>query len=375
MNLKDFKAGTYLQQYQYKSFLPSKINQTWVWSDPELNILLEKAMLNLSQLDAYSHIVPDIDLFIHMHIVKEANKSSRIEGTKTQIDEDLLTEDYVNPEKRDDWYEVQNYIQAINYAIDQLKKIPLSCRLLKKTHEILLQGVRGQRKSPGEFRRSQNWIGGSNLSDAIYIPPPHEGVPELMSDLEKFWHNSSIQVPYLIRIAMSHYQFEAIHPFLDGNGRIGRLLITLYLVSNKILTKPSLYLSDFFERHRPSYYQALSRVHESNDIIHWIKFFLNAIIETAEQGKITFQKILELCNEINNYLLSLGRRANSVKMIFDYLYKKPVTSAPDLIEKVELSKRPINEILNKLVKSNYLIESTGYQRNRIFKFKKYLDLF
>ncbi|MCK4329059.1 Fic family protein [candidate division WOR-3 bacterium] len=375
MNLKDFKAGTYLQQYQYKSFLPSKINQTWVWSDPELNILLEKAMLNLSQLDAYSHIVPDIDLFIHMHIVKEANKSSRIEGTKTQIDEDLLTEDYVNPEKRDDWYEVQNYIQAINYAIDQLKKIPLSCRLLKKTHEILLQGVRGQRKSPGEFRRSQNWIGGSNLSDAIYIPPPHEGVPELMSDLEKFWHNSSIQVPYLIRIAMSHYQFEAIHPFLDGNGRIGRLLITLYLVSNKILTKPSLYLSDFFERHRPSYYQALSRVHESNDIIHWIKFFLNAIIETAEQGKITFQKILELCNEINNYLLSLGRRANSVKMIFDYLYKKPVTSAPDLIEKVELSKRPISEILNKLVKSNYLIESTGYQRNRIFKFKKYLDLF
>lgn len=207
MKQEQFKAGIWRQQYQYKSFQPVLVDQPWTWEDPSINILLEQATKAVGELNAFSLIVPDIDLFIVMHVVKEAQTSSRIEGTQTGIDEVLLPEEQISPEKRDDWREVRNYIDAINTAIKELEKLPLSNRLLKETHAILLRGVRGEHKQPGEFRTSQNWNGGSGLADAAFIPPHHSEVPELMGDLEKFWHDDVVMVPNLVRIAISHYQF------------------------------------------------------------------------------------------------------------------------------------------------------------------------
>lgn len=375
MKIEDFQSGTFIQQYQYKSFMPALVNVEWVWQDPMINTLLERATRALGELNAFSFIVPDIDLFIHLHVLKEANQSSRIEGTQTHMDEAVMDLSQIDPEKRDDWQEVQNYVQSMNAALIELKTLPLSVRLLKNTRAILMQGVRGEHKAPGDFRTSQNWIGGSSLNNAVFIPPHHNDVPDLMSDLEKFWHNESMQVPDLIKIAISHYQFETIHPFLDGNGRIGRLLITLYLISRGLLNKPSLYLSDFLEQHRGSYYDALTRVRASNDLGHWLKFFLTAVIETAEKGKQTFQSILALRNELESKMVTLGRRAENARALLLELYKKPAVSVNDVAGLLGLTHRAANGLVAQFVELDILEEITGYQRNRMFVFRKYLALF
>lgn len=375
MNLNKFKSGVYRQQYQYKSFLPEQINHTWVWDDPKINVLLEKATQALGELNAFSFIVPDIDLFIQMHITKEAQASSKIEGTKTNIDEAIMDKSVINPEKRDDWQEVQNYIAAMKHAVKKLEELPLSNRLLKEMHKILLTGARGEHKLPGDFRRSQNWIGGSSLSDAVYVPPIHEEVPALMSDMEKFLHNEEIEVPHLIKIAIAHYQFETIHPFNDGNGRCGRLMITFYLVANKLLIKPSLYLSDFFERNRTSYYDALSRVREANDLSHWIKFFLNGVITTAEKGKKTFQEILKLKNDIDARIVKLNRKAERGREFVHYLYRKPIVSINDIADALKITPKSAISLAIDFEKMKILKESTGYKRNRVFTFENYLKLF
>ena len=375
MKLEDFKAGSYRQQFQYQSFTPTSVNHVWYWQDPQINTLLESATRNLSELNAFSLLVPDVDLYIQMHIVKEANTSSRIEGTRTQMDEAIMDQEQIDPERRDDWQEVQNYIQAMNEALDELSRLPLSNRLLKKTHGILLQDVRGENKMPGEFRRSQNWIGGSNLKDAVYIPPGHDELLELMADLEKFWHNDQIEVPHLIRIAISHYQFETIHPLLDGNGRIGRLLITLYLVSNGFLSKPSLYLSDFFERHRVAYYDSLTSVRISDNLIQWIKFFLTAIIKTAEKGQQTFRDILNIRDKMAGKIVSLGRKAENARKLIMHLYRKPVLSGAAAPQLLGVTPRAANALINDLERLNVLKEITGFKRNRVYVFEEYLRLF
>jgi Fic family protein len=375
VNLKDFKAGYFKQQFQYQSFYPTTVDRQWLVDDPKINVLLEKATQLLGELNAFSLIVPDVDLFIRMHILKEANSSSGIEGTQTSMDEAVMKIEEIAPEKRDDWQEVQNYVNAINYAVEKLAELPLSNRLLRDTHSILMAGVRGGRKYPGEFRVSQNWIGGSNLSDAVFIPPHPDDVPELMADLEKFWHDEEIDVPHLIKIAISHYQFETIHPFLDGNGRIGRLLITLYLVNHHLLAKPTLYLSDFFEKHRPSYYDALSRVRESNDLIHWLKFFLNAVITTSDKGKNTFIGIFKLREKFENRILSLGRKTQSAKKLLQFLYSKPIVTTQDIREELKISERTARDLIQEMTRIELLQEVTGYKRNRIYSFKSYLDLF
>ncbi len=376
MNLKNFKAGVFKQQYRYKSFTPFPINHTWVWDDPKINTLLEHATRALGELNAFSLIVPNVDLFIRMHVIKEANTSSRIEGTATTMDEAVLPrKEEIAPEKRDDWEEVQNYVKAVNFAIKELEDLPLSNRLLRKTHAILMQGVRGHHKTPGEFRLSQNWIGGTSISDAVFIPPSHEELPELMSDLEKFWHNDQIDVPHLIRVAISHYQFETIHPFLDGNGRIGRLLITLYLVSHGLLAKPSLYLSDYFEKNKGAYYDALTQVRASNDLAHWIKLFLVAVIATAESGKKTFQEILALRDEVEARLLIMGRRAKNGRRLLAMLYRQPTLNSGMVSKELRISKVAADKLVGCFVKAGILVEITGFKRNRLFQFKRYLRLF
>ena len=290
MKIEEFKSGSYLQQYEYKSFSPTFINNEWTWEDGKINTLLAEANRKLGSLDTFSLQVQDINIFIEMHIAKEATKSSKIEGTQTEIEEALKNVSDIAPERKDDWQEVHNYIEAMNTSINKLKTLPVSTRLLKDAHRILMSGVRGEHRNPGEFRASQNWIGGASLKDATYIPPVHTELNELMSDLEKFLHNEKIEVPYILRAGIAHYQFETIHPFLDGNGRIGRLLITLYLVSTNLLSKPALYLSDYFEKHRQLYYDNLNNVRIKNDMSQWLKFYLVGIIETSEKSIYTFKR-------------------------------------------------------------------------------------
>ena len=375
MDISKFKSGTYVKQNRYDAFIPTTINHEWTWTDARINTLLEEATNALGELNAYSRIVPDIERYLRLHVVKEASESSRIEGTQTKIDEAIRPIEEIKPERRDDWQEVQNYIMAMNEAISALQHLPLSTRLLRNTHRTLLQSVRGSNKLPGEWRRSQNWIGGASLRDAVFIPPPHLQIPDLISDLERFWHNDKIDVPHLIRIAISHYQFETIHPFLDGNGRIGRLLITLYLISKGLLSTPSLYLSSYFDQHRAAYFESFSVVRGSNDMGHWLRFFLLAVRDTARTGVETFQKILHLRDDIENRILTLNQRAGNARNLLSFLYHQPITSVNEVASFLEVTHQTANRLVRDLVKLGVLREGTGFRRNRRFEFHEYLGLF
>ena len=375
MKFEEFKSGQHVQHYKYRSFEPTLINQAWGWDDLSINTLLEAANRSLGELNAFSLIVPDIDLFVRMHVLKEAQQSSKIEGTQTGMDDVLLNEAHIQPEKRDDWLEVHNYVDAINTAIEAMETLPLSSRLLKQTHQILMQGVRGEHKQPGDFRASQNWIGGSSLVDAVFIPPHHESVGNLMGDLEQFWHNEGIPVPHLIRIAISHYQFETIHPFLDGNGRIGRLMIPLYLMHHGILAKPALYLSDFFERNRSSYYDALMRVRTSHDLLHWVRFFLNGVTETAIRGKEVFQAILKLREHVEHEVVILKARAPIARRLLQVLYRQPIISASEISTELKISTPTAHKLVDTFVDIKILKEFTNRQRGRLYVFDEYFKLF
>lgn len=373
--MKNFNAGTYISQGYYKSFQPTLINRQWYLENMEVIQLLSKADRELGRLDMYSNYIPNIDLFISMHVLKEATKSSMIEGTQTNIEEALREREDIPLDKRDDWEEVQNYTHAMEAAIKDLEKLPFSSRLIRQTHKRLLQGVRGEKRLPGEFRRSQNWIGGATLNDAMFIPPVHTSIPELMSDLESFVHNREIFFPELLKIALIHYQFETIHPFLDGNGRVGRLMITLYLVSKGILKKPILYLSDFLETHRRHYYENLMLVRAKNDISQWFKFFLVGVIETASNGIKTFDNILQLQKHIDQELQTLGSRAANAQKIMNYLYHKPLINAEKVNEVAGISYPSAYKLIGDLERLGIIKEITGGQRSREYIFERYINLF
>lgn len=376
MYIEAFKAGRLEKGLSYRYFVPELINRQWEWKTPQLSTLLEKASISLGELNSFARLVPNIDLFIQLHVTKEAVISSRIEGTRTNMDEALMSEGEISPERRNDWLEVRNYSEAMKNAIKELEQLPLSSRLLCKAHERLLSGVRGEHKMPGEFRRSQNWIGGASLNDAIFIPPAHIYINELMGDLENFLHNESIHVPAVMRIGIAHYQFETIHPFLDGNGRIGRLLITLYLISQKILHQPLLYLSAFFEKNRSLYYDNLTRVHEKNDLMHWLKYFLTGLDETARQASKTLSEILKLKEQLENRLHErAGRRTPSALVLLTHLFKEPIISVKQAERICDLSKKATNDLVSLFVKQGILKEISGKTRYRLFLFATYLELF
>ena len=373
--MKQFKSGQYISQGYYKSFQPEFINRQLQIDNMEILQLLSQADRELGRLDMYSKYIPNIELYISMHVLKEATQSSKIEGTQTNMDEALLEKEDLPLDKRDDWEEVQNYIKAMEWAIEHLDKLPFSSRLIRETHRVLLQGVRGEKKQPGEFRISQNWIGGATINDAVFIPPVHSSVPDLMGDIEKFIHNEEFHIPELLKIGLVHYQFETIHPFLDGNGRIGRLIIPLYLVSKGILQRPVLYLSDFFERNRQLYYDNLTIVREKNDLEQWYKFFLVGVIETAKIGIVTFDNILQLQKQIDIDIQKLGSRALKAKKVIDYLYKKPMITADKVSDIASVSMPSSYKLISELEKLNILQEKTGGQRSRVYAFDNYIKLF
>ncbi len=376
MNINDFIAGQYEPQYQYQSFLPTKIHHPWLIADAEVQDLLGRADRALGELNAFAQLIPNIDFFIQLYVAKEATQSSRIEGTQTNIEDALKQVADIAPDVRDDWSEVQNYIQAIHFAIAQLDTVPFSNRLLKDTHAVLLQGVRGEHRLPGEFRSSQNWIGVS-LKNAVFVPPHHQQVLDLMSDMELFLHDENHRVPPLIKIAIAHYQFETIHPFLDGNGRLGRLMIPLYLASEQLLVKPALYLSDYFERNKTAYIDHLMAVRQGNHLRQWLIFFLYGIEHTARASIALFKAILALKGQIEQEVLPRFsyRRQDKAQQLMRHLYSRPVLEIKTIANLLETTPNTASALVADFVSQGVLFEITGQQRNRLFVFKHYLALF
>ncbi|MBL4586697.1 MAG: Fic family protein [Flavobacteriales bacterium] len=373
--MKPFRSGKFIQQYKYKSFLPTLLKESFDWRSATVLNLLEKASAQLGELNSYSKTVPDINFFIEMHKTKEATTSSRIEGTRTSIDEAVLSENNVAPERRDDWEEVQNYIKALNHSVERLGELPLCIRLLREAHEILLSGVRGENKLPGIIRTSQNWIGGADIKSASFIPPHHNDLLNLLTDLENFWHEESSEMPYLIKAAITHYQFETIHPFLDGNGRIGRLLITLQLLDAELLDRPTLYISDFFEKNRSAYYDALMTTRRSNDMDHWLRLFLTGVIETAESSKKTFVQIGELRKSYTEQITQLGRRSKLADKLLLKMYSNPIMSPREVESELGIAPATANRLLKAMEQIGLVKEKSGRERNRLYVLHAYLNVF
>jgi len=372
------RSGKYVNQLnnelRYKAFVPNFLPFE-IKIDNELQSLLSKADLALGRLDGIAETLPDVDFFILMYVRKEATLSSQVEGTQATFADVLKAEAKIEDlEIHKDVDEVLNYIKAMNYGLEQLKTFPLSLRLIKEIHKILLAGVRGEGREPGEFRRTQNWIGGSTIQRAYFVPAPPQEIMPLLDNFEKFLHDKS-PLPILIKTGLLHAQFENIHPFLDGNGRIGRLLITFYLCQQKILNKPLLYISDFFKKYRQEYYDRLNAFHEKDDIEGWLKFFLEGVAITAEEAVETSKKILKLREKDSEKIFSLGRSAKKAKLVFDFLFHSPLITIKD-VERITGLKNPnALALINKLVKFEILKEITGRKRNKIFAYQKYIKLF
>jgi len=344
--------------------------------DPAIREEIDQALISLGRLDSVATLLPDIDLFPYTYVRKEAVLSSQIEGTRSSLSDLLLFElEEVPGAPLDDVIEISSYVLAINHGIKRLREeFPLSNRLILEMHAILLSEGRGREKDPGEFRRSQNWIQGTRPGNAFYVPPPHERVADTMGDLEKFLHDVPQRTPILIKAALMHAQFETIHPFLDGNGRIGRLLITLLLCHDKILRHPLLYLSLYFKQHRDQYFQLLTKVRTEGDWEAWLKFFVIGVREMAEGAVATARRLNDIFHEDRQAIRELGRMAGSALRIHQVFQKRPIANAPFLALVTKMSPPTVAAALRALQKVKIIEEVTGRKRKRLYAYKKYLRL-
>lgn len=368
----------FLEQ-KIKAFVPPPLPPVPPVRVDRFHGLLEKANQNLGRLDGIASILPDPYFFIYMYTRKEALLSSQIEGTQSSFFDLLLFESREAPDKNSslDVLEVSNYVKAMNHGLEQIREkgSPISLKLICDIHRILLSGVRGGGKTPGELRDRQNWVGGPHPATAVFVPPPQERVRGLMSDLENFIHADTPDMPTLVKAGLVHLQFETIHPFLDGNGRLGRLLITFLLCAHGILAEPLLYLSLYFKTHRYLYYNLLQHVRETGDWESWLEFFLDAVLNTSVQASETAHKILDLSKRDNGRIEQLGRPASSVFQVYRLLQRMPVVSVPDAHRSLELSRPTTRKALKHLQALGILKEVTGKSRGQIFVYEDYVNIF
>jgi len=360
-----------------KAFVPTTLppEPPIEWTE-NLQRKFDDALLALGRLDGISVLLPDTSLFLYMYIRKEAVLSSMIEGTQSSLSDLLLFElDEMPGVPLDDVQEVSNYVAALNHGLTRLSEgFPLSLRLIREVHAILLGKGRGSNKTPGEFRRSQNWIGGTRPGNAAFVPPPPEELTQCLGSLELFLHDQPQPTPILVKAALAHLQFETIHPFLDGNGRIGRLLITLLLCERKVLREPMLYLSLYFKTNRLYYYALLNEVRTTGDWEAWLEFFADAVIATATQAVETAQALLALSKEDANKIQILGRAAASARQVLRLLMESPIASSGQLVVNTGISPATINKTLVHLEHLGIIREITGRKRNRLFAYKKFVDI-
>jgi len=339
--------------------------------------LIERASRALGRLEGVTTLLPDISLFIYFYVRKEAVLSSQIEGTQSSFSDLLLHEEELAPGvPLDDVQEVSRYVAAMNHGLKRLREddFPLSLRLIREMHEVLLSKSRGSDKMPGEFRRSQNWLGGTRPGNARFVPPPPDHVADCMANLEKFLHDQPRRTPVLIKAALAHVQFETIHPFLDGNGRLGRLLITLILCAEGALTQPLLYLSLFFKQHRQEYYDRLDAVRLKGDWLGWLRFFFEGVEHTAQQAADTAGKILKLFDEDRARVEGLGRKAGSARRLLELLRRHPITTVPNATRQLNLSAPTVRKAMEGLADLNIVREITGKLRDRIYIYDQYVDI-
>ena len=370
------RTGTFVkQQTGYKAFIPNPLPpEPPVQMDAQLNLLLSDADRAMGRLDGVTSILPNPDLFVAMYVRHEAVLSSQIEGTQSTLEDVLQFEiDTKGHDQPKDVEEVVNYVRAMNHGLERLKQLPLSLRLIREIHAKLLEGVRGRHHEPGEFRHSQNWIGpqGCTLMTATFVPPPVLEMNTAMGDLEKFLHSAE-PMPRLIHCGLAHAQFETIHPFLDGNGRVGRLLITFLLCEQKVLHRPLLYLSHYLKAHRMEYYDRLMAVRTEGDWEGWLKFFLKGVAVVSEAATNTAREILALRENGRQILMKLLGNSVAGQKLFDYLFEQPIVTVRLVEQHLDCSYVKANQLVEQFVQAGLLEETTGWKRNRRYRFKPYL---